>query len=213
MGAEVFRPPPPLFRIWLPSPIFRLYRATHDATSLLRRNPIPAPQPYDATQKSRGGFRGPSFGPRIAASEILLRPFSFFGSPLPRSVFLRATSRALTLQPDNRRAASLKPHGVQCPWAQGPPSGHLPSAVVFPAFHLFLPSRAPQTLRPKYHGPGFLNLRDVRVSWARESTLARPPPSRTPPAIIFLKTAPRCPRLRSKYHCAISRNLHDAAQS
>ena len=102
MGAEVFRPPPPLFRIWLPSPIFRLYRATHDATSLLRRNPIPAPQPYDATQESRGGFRGPSFGPRFAASEILLRPFSLFEGPLPRSVFLRATSCAPTLQPDNR---------------------------------------------------------------------------------------------------------------
>ena len=102
MGAEVFHPPPHLFRTWPPRPIFRPYDATRDATSLLRRNPMLTPQPYDATQKSRGGSRGPSFGPRIAASEILLRPFSLFEGPLPRSVFLRATSCAPTLQPDNR---------------------------------------------------------------------------------------------------------------
>ena len=41
------------------------------------------PRPYGATRKSRGGFRAPSFGPRIAASEILLRPFPFLGSPPP----------------------------------------------------------------------------------------------------------------------------------
>ena len=185
MGAEVFRSPPPLFRMWLARPIFQPCDATRDATPLLRRNPTLTRQPYDATRKPRGGFRGPSAGPRIAASEIRLRPFPFLGSPLPRSVILRPTSRAPTLQPINRQAASPKPHGVQCSRARRFSSGHIPPAVVLPAFHLFILPRAPQTLRPKYHGPGFQNLRDVRVSSARECSPARPPPFQNAPSIQF----------------------------
>ena len=183
MGAEVFRSPPPLSRIWLARAIFQPCDATRDATPLLRRNPMLTPQPYGATRKSPGGFRGPSSGPRIAASKIRLRPFPFSGSPLPRSVILRPTSRAPTLQPNNRQAASPKPHGVPCSRARRFSSGHIPSAVVLPAFHLFMPPRGPQTLRPKYHGPGFQNLRDVRVSWARERSLVRPPSFQNAPSI------------------------------
>ena len=198
MGAEVFRPPPPLSRIWLARPIFQPCDATRDATPLLRRNPMVTPQLYDATRKSRGGFRGPSSGPRIATSEVRLRPFPFLGSPLPRSVFLRPTPRAPSLQPNNRRAASLKPHGAQCSRARGSSPGHIPSAIVFPSFHLFIPPRALHTLRPKYHGPVFQNLRDVRVSWAQKCSLVRPPPPRTLLAFNFFKTAPRCPKLHSR---------------
>ena len=123
--------------------------------------------------------------------------FPFWGTPHPCSVFLRPTPRSPALQPTDRRAASLKLHGVQRSRARGLPPGHLPSAVVFPAFHPFIPPRDPQTLRPKHHGRGFLNLRDVRAFWARESSLVRPPPSRTRQAVNFFKTAPRRPKPHS----------------
>ena len=80
----------------------------------------------------------------------------------------------------------------------GSPPATFPLLLFSPRFIFLCPPAAPRRCDPNITGQVSKTFATCRFLERESVPSSVPPPSRTPPAFNFFKTAPRCPKLRSK---------------